>query len=179
MTPKAQRAALIAAIRSIFADTKVECSDLLWLRVPDVHELDGALGLIFGALGRHRGYAGFASPGRRLLCDVVIPSQRLIIEYDERQHFTIPRAITLGLYPKDAAICFDRDEWIAHCKAIAATDNDPPYRDEQRAFYDSIRDLLASANGYRVARLKHGFLDWRTCDATKELAMLFSPKPLP
>ncbi|EQD30508.1 hypothetical protein B1B_18366, partial [mine drainage metagenome] len=167
---EAQRAALITAIRRNFPDTKVECSDLSWLRVPETGRIDGPLGRIFAALTNHRGHAGFATAGRRLVCDIVIPSKRLIIEYDERQHFTAPRAVALRLYPKDTAICFDRAGWIAHCDAIAATDNDPPYRDEQRAFYDSVRDILASANGYRVARLKHGALDWQTCDADRELS---------
>lgn len=177
VTAKAQRAALIAAIRRNSPDAQVECSDLSWLRVPETARMNGPLRQIFAALTNHRGYSGFATAGRRLVCDIVIPSKRLIVEYDERQHFTAPRAIALKLYPKDTAICFDRAEWIAHCNAIVATDNDPPYRDEQRAFYDSVRDLLASANGYRVARLKHGTLDWQTCDADKELSTLFSMRP--
>ena len=174
MTAKTQRAALITAVRRNFPDAKVECSDLSWLRVPETGRIDGPLGRIFAVLTNHRGHTGFATAGRRLVCDIVIPSQQLIIEYDERQHFTAPRAVALRLYPKDTAICFDRAEWIAHCNAIAATDNDPPYRDEQRAFYDSVRDILASANGYRVARLKHGALDWQICDADRELSKFFS-----
>jgi hypothetical protein len=181
MTAKAQRAALIAAIRRSLPDAQVECSDLPWLRVPETARMNGPLGQIFTALTDHRGHSGFATAGRRLVCDIVIPSKRLIVEYDERQHFTAPRAIALKLYPKDTAICFDRAEWIAHCNAIAAKDNDPPYRDEQRAFYDSVRDILASANGYRVVRLKHGALDWQTCDADtelSELSALFAMRPL-
>lgn len=177
MTAKAQRAALIAAIRRSLPDAQVECSDLPWLRVPETTRMNGPLRQIFTTLTNHRGHSGFATAGRRLVCDIVIPSKRLIIEYDERQHFTAPRAIALKLYPTDTAICFDRAEWIAHCNTIAAKDNDPPYRDEQRAFYDSVRDILASANGYRVVRLKHGTLDWQTCDADKELSALFSMRP--
>jgi hypothetical protein len=177
MTAKTQRAALITAVRRNFPDSKVECSDLSWLRVPETGRINGSLGQIFAALTNHRGHTGFATAGRRLVCDIIIPSQRLIIEYDERQHFTAPRAVALSLYPKDIAICFESAAWIAHCNAIAATDNDPPYRDEQRAFYDSVRDILASANGYRVARLKHGALDWQTCDADRELSKLFAVRP--
>ncbi len=139
MIAKEQRAALIIAIRKNFSDAKIECSDLPWLRVLMVTDMDGPLGTTFAALRHHRGHSAFATEGRKLICDVVIPSQRLIVEYDERQHFSVPRAIALRLYPKDMPICFDTTEWIAHCDAIAATDNDPPYRDEQRAFYDSAR----------------------------------------
>lgn len=178
MTAKAQRAALITAIRRNFPDVKVECSELSWLKVPETGRMDGVLERIFAALTDYRGYTGFATAGRRLVCDIVIPSQRLICEYDERQHFTVPRAIALQLYPNNVTICFDRAEWIAHCKSIGATDTDPVYRDEQRAFYDSVRDILASANGYRIARLKHGAIDWQTCDADKEISTLFSVRPL-
>jgi hypothetical protein len=86
------------------------------------------------------------------------------VEYDERQHFTKPRAMALGLYLQDVVVGFDRAEWIAHDNKIAAKDDDPPYRDEQRAFYDSVRDLLVPLNGYRVVRLKHGARDWRMSD---------------
>jgi very-short-patch-repair endonuclease len=174
MKPKEQRTALIAAIATSFSDVKVECTDLPWLEVPDAREIHGPLEQIFTALRSHRGFTSFARPGQRLRCDILIPSQKLIVEYDERQHFTIPRAIALRLYPAEIAIGFDRGEWIAHCETIAATDNDPPYRDEQRAFYDSVRDLRAAANSYCVARLKHGSVDWRNCNVTKELSALLS-----
>jgi predicted amidohydrolase len=124
---------------------------------------------IFSALCRHRGHNAFAIGGRRLVCDIIIPSEGLIVEYDERQHFTKPRAIALRLYPQATAIGFDAAEWIAHCDRITAIDNDPQYRDEQRAFYDSVRDILAGANGYRVVRLKHGTFDWRSANAGEEL----------
>src|ERR1700730_16553189 len=133
MTAKEQRAALVAAIRRKFPDVKIERSDLPWLRVSEIGLINGPLGQIFAALRRYRGHTGFATSGRRLVCDIIIPSQRLIVEYDERQHFTVPRAITLQLYPKDTAICFDRAEGLAICEAIAATKSDPPYRDEQTA----------------------------------------------
>ena len=173
MIPREQRAALIAAIRKTFSDVEVEYSKFPWLRVPTIATMDGPLGTIFAGLRRHRGHDAFATEGRKLACDIVIPSERLIVEYDERQHFSLPRAITLRFYPKDMPICFDTTEWIKHCDEISATDNDPPYRDEQRAFYDSTRDILAAANGYRVARLKHGAFDWRPSNANEEVLKLF------
>ena len=178
MTGREQRAALIKLIRKRFPDAKVECADLPWLRVPTPADIGKPLSTIFAALCGHRGHSDFATAGRKLVCDIVIPSQRLIVEYDERQHFSQPRAIALRLYPKKATIGFDAAEWIAHCDQIAAIDNDPPYRDEQRAYYDSVRDILASANGYRVVRLKHGTFDWQTPDADNELSELFSVRPL-
>src|SRR5262249_12893858 len=55
---------------------------------------------------------------------------------------------------------FDRQEWLATCRTIQATDPTPPYRDEQRAFYDSLRDILAARNGVRLIRLRDGTFDW-------------------
>jgi very-short-patch-repair endonuclease len=132
------------------------------MTVPDVYKIDGPLKRIFDALCRYRKYTEFATSGRKLGCDIVIPSQRIIVEYDEPQHFTEPRALALRLYPEGADIGFDKAKWIGYCETMKARDNDPPYRDEQRAFYDSVRDLLAPLNGYRVVRLKHddGELAW-------------------
>jgi len=183
MIARNQRPALIAAIRRKFPDAKTEYSDIPWLRVPEINRSNGPLQKIFQALQAYRGHAAFATPGRRLVCDIVIPSQQLIVEYDERQHFSAPRAISLRLYPKDMPLCFNREEWIAHCDAIAAKDNDLRYRDEQRAFYDSVRDILAAINGYRVARLKHGAINWETCNADEEIMRRLSirhttPDPL-
>ena len=174
MSAKGQRAALITAIRRIFPDAQVERSDLSWLTVPEIGQLDGQLGPIFDALKCHRGHKDFATSGRRLACDIVIPSQQIIVEYDERQHFTVPRSIALQHYPRNIAVGFDVAQWIAHCEAIAAVDNDPPYRDEQRAFYDSVRDLLAGKNGYRVVRLKHGAFDWESASADQEISKRLS-----
>ena len=67
---------------------------------------------------------------------------------------------------------FSRSEWIEYCEAIYAHDNAPAFRDEQRAFYDSARDLLASASGYRVVRIKDGALDWTSCDTNTEISKL-------
>ena len=64
------------------------------------------------------------------------------MEFDESQHFTIPRKFTLEKYPAGLELGFSREKWIMLCKEINAKDNDPPYRDEQRAWYDTLRDFL-------------------------------------
>jgi hypothetical protein len=52
----------------------------------------------------------------------------------------------------------------AHPRSIVSRATDPdrkfPYRDEQRAFYDSLRDILAARNGVRLIRLRYGTFDW-------------------
>jgi hypothetical protein len=161
MKSSEQRAALFAMIQRRFPDARVECSDPPWLIVPKISKLTGPLKKIYDALRHDRGHTAFATERRRLVCDVVIPSRGLIVEYDERQHFTRSRGIALRLYPKDFELGFNPAYWMEHCDKIAATDNSPPYRDEQRAFYDSVRDLLAAAHGHQVIRIMHGECDWR------------------
>ena len=118
---------------------------------------DGVLKDIHTKLSRLRGHSDFVTPRHHLKYDFYIPSLDMVIEYDERQHFTVQRATALKRYPSETRLEFDRREWIASCERIKAIDNFPVYRDEQRAFYDSMRDLLAAENGIRVVRLLTGF----------------------
>ena len=118
-----------------------------WLVVPDYSSKDDVFKDIYDNLKEMRNYSGFSNPGYKLACDFFIPSENLIIEYDERQHFTEQRAKSLACYPSNQNRGFDKDKWREACENIKATDNDPPYRDEQRAFYDSVRDILAARNG--------------------------------
>lgn len=102
--------------------------------MPAPTEMDNAISAIFIALRKMRGFNDFISPGKSLRCDFFVPGERLIVEYDERQHFTEQRAKALELYPTDLRLGFDREKWIAACQTIKATDPTPPHRDEQRAF---------------------------------------------
>ncbi|MDE2185067.1 MAG: hypothetical protein KGJ78_18795, partial [Alphaproteobacteria bacterium] len=107
-----------------------------------------------------------------LRCDFYVPRANLIIEYDERQHFTEPRALTLELYPS-LSLGFDIPRWLNACRKIRAHDNDPPYRDEQRAFYDALRDILSQPNGTQLMRIKHGDWDWSRPDSGQHLTDIF------
>jgi len=70
-----------------------------WLVVPDYISMDGYLRKIYDNLKAMRKYSGFSNPGYKLACDFFIPTKKLIIEYDERQHFTEQRAKSLAYYP--------------------------------------------------------------------------------
>jgi len=137
-----------------------------WLVVPDYISMDDVLRDIYDNLKAMRNYSGFSNPGYKLACDFFIPSKNLIVEYDERQHFTEQRAKALAYYPSDLNLSFDKDKWREACENIKATDNDPLYRDEQRAFYDSVRDILAARNGIPLIRIKHGDYDWKVASGT-------------
>ena len=48
------------------------------------------------------------------------------------------------MYPGKLKSGFNVKKWIELCDKIDATDNNPLYRDEQRAWYDTLRDFLPS-----------------------------------
>lgn len=166
-----QKEALAALLRRQFGATEREAK-FPWLTVPPPDQMDGSISGIYHALQGMRGYSAFATFGKSLCCDFFVPVERLVIEYDERQHFTMQRAKSLELYPPNLALGFDRDGWMTACRTIRATDPTPPYRDEQRAFYDSLRDILAARNGIQLIRMRDGIFDWTSPDADEQLSKL-------
>lgn len=169
-----QKQALFELLKKQFHTVRIE-EKFPWLVVPERDVLTDPLKSIFDALEAMRGFSTFAVPGQSLRCDFVIPEERLIVEYDERQHFTVQRAKALELYPSELKLAFDRHEWIDACNSIRATDPVPPHRDEQRAFYDSLRDVLAVQNGYRIVRFRQGVTDWTGSDASTAWAAAVMP----
>ena len=103
---------------------------------------------IYVALQKHRGYEDFIRTPKMPNCDFWIPNPGFVLEFDESQHFTTCRALTLERYPSDFFYGFDRDLWLSHCNTIRAKDHDPPFRDEQRAWYDTLRDFVPYAKGF-------------------------------
>ena len=168
-----QKKALLELLKTRFGTVEVE-ANFSWLVVPCMEEIKEPLRAIHSALQNMRGFSDFAKAGRLLRCDFFIPHEQLIVEYDERQHFTIQRAKALDLYPADLSLAFDRQAWITACNSIRATDPNPPYRDEQRAYYDSLRDILSEQNGHRLVRIRQGDFDWTGSRAEEELTKLIS-----
>jgi hypothetical protein len=168
-----QKQALFDVLKKRFGTVECE-AEFSWLVVPSKDQLKEPLASIFQALQEMRGFSNFAGAGRSLRCDFYISQERLIVEYDERQHFTIQRAKALKLYSSDISLEFDRQEWIKTCNSIKASDPNPPYRDEQRAFYDSLRDILAARNGVRLIRLRYGNFDWTGTGADEQLSKVLA-----
>lgn len=173
-----QRHALLNLLSRLFGCVETEAS-FDWLVVPVADRLTGFLKTIFEELRSYRGMESFAREGTSLCVDFFVPEHKLIIEYDERQHFTIPRAIALDHYPQKSEVEFDIQRWREECRRIRAVDNSPPFRDEQRAFYDTLRDILAIDNGLRILRLKDGDADWTHDDAEVHFLKLASVEPIP
>jgi len=104
---------------------------------------------IFSKLQEFRGHKHFVKSKFLPHCDFFVPNPGFIVEFDESQHFTICRKITLEMYPDELKLGFDRDRWIKLCEEINAKDNNPPYRDEQRAWYDTLRDFVPAIKGLK------------------------------
>lgn len=114
-----------------------------------------------------------------------------IVEVDEVQHFTPPRAKTLALYPHDTRTAFDRQVWATHAAANTKMRGggfgrpcpplfpEPGGRHLQRAFRDALADLLPGVNSWaptlRIADFE--VLDWlRASDADVRMKALLYAK---
>ena len=96
---------------------------------------------IYKKLQLHRNYVSFVKAKKLPNVDFFAPTAEVIVEFDESQHFTELRAISISEYPEDMALGFDKRKWQSLCSKLRRKDNDPPYRDEQRAWYDTLRDF--------------------------------------
>ncbi len=108
---------------------------------------------IYSALQKHRGFKQFVRTKNLQAVDYYVPRPSLVIEFDESQHFTAPRELTLRMYPASLKLGFARDLWVARCTQLNRMDNDPPYRDEQRAWYDALRDFASHMRGVPLIRI--------------------------
>lgn len=164
-----QKNALQLLLNRMFAGDIVCEKTYPWMRTP-TEIVDEYIPLV-ASLSDYRGHKNFVKKNVALRCDFVCESQKLIIEYDERQHFSEARRISLLAY-SDIPTNFDRQMWIRACQSIQAKDNQPVDRDEVRAFYDSTRDIEAAKHGYRLVRIMHGQIDFEAIDAPQKLAAL-------
>lgn len=143
-----------------------------WLKTPNQDNLPIEYSQIVKALSEYRNQNGFQKSNYQLRCDIVLDEHKLIIEYDENQHFSKARQITLENYPLAIKLHFPKECWINACKKINAKDNSPIDRDERRAFYDTVRDIEAFRHGYKLVRIKHGDIDWEADGAEKHLKQI-------
>jgi hypothetical protein len=119
-----------------------------------------ALAMICHRLQAHRGFRRFVFTNRLPGVDYYVPDPGFIVEFDESQHFTQPRGICLRSYPQEVRLGFDKAVWIARCERLDRKDNDPPYRDEQRAWYDTLRDFGAVLLRMPLVRILPEELPW-------------------
>ncbi|KZX15091.1 hypothetical protein MBCUT_17360 [Methanobrevibacter cuticularis] len=104
---------------------------------------------IFNCLTNERGHENFIkkpnlSPVDYYIKNETDKSKEFILEFDESQHFTNLRKVALENYPSSLNLGFDKEKWISLCESLNRHDNDPIFRDEQRAWYDTLRDFAPS-----------------------------------
>ena len=135
-------------------------------------------------LGNFRGHRDFIKSMQMPPCDYFVSNPPFILEFDESQHFTRPRLITLSLYPDDLKLGFSPSQWRELCREISAGDDRPVDRDERRAWYDTLRDLVPTVHGFSpTMRLYAGTYPWCSLSAASEphrnqfLGFLESPLP--
>ncbi len=93
-------------------------------------------------------------------CDFYVHNPGFIVEFDETQHFTVPRKISLEYYPESLELGFNRKEWMDRCDELKEVDSDE-FRDERRAWYDTLRDFLPVIKGLKpTVRLYSIGFEW-------------------
>jgi very-short-patch-repair endonuclease len=167
---KEQKEALLEVLKSV-VDSPVETEKQFdWLIVPEkpTDEIQAIRDAIVKYRNENKFYKNY---GCKLECDYFIEKYKMIIEFDERQHFTEQRRLALENYPADLKYGFALDTWIHLCSEIKAKMNKQadPDRDETRAYYDSLRDILAAKNGYTLIRIFEKDKDWTAPNAKKFL----------
>lgn len=107
---------------------------------------NSALEVIYSELQNSRGHHNFVRAKKLPRVDFLI-KDKFILEFDESQHFTAMRLVALENYPEEIKLGYDRKKWKDLCKKINKKDNDPAFRDEQRAWYDTLRDFAPTYLG--------------------------------
>lgn len=127
----------------IFDEVRVNCDIDLPSKIGDYSNTDiyADIAPVYQALQEHRGHFEFVKAKKLPRVDFFIPDDKIIIEFDESQHFTKPRDISLSYYQEKQQHGFSVNRWRKLCQDFNKRDNDPPYRDEQRAWYDTLRDF--------------------------------------
>jgi hypothetical protein len=116
---------------------------------------------IRNALGDWRGHRDFIKSALVPPCDYFISDSPFIVEFDESQHFSQARLITLANYPENFSLGFSLSRWQELCRDIDAKDDQPFDRDERRAWYDTLRDLVPIVRGFKpTVRLYANEFEW-------------------
>lgn len=130
-----------------------------------------ALSKIYKALEEYRGHYSYAKKRTLNPSDVFIDPPGFIVELDESQHFTMPRMIALENYPADLEIGYDRQAYLRRCRELSRNDSRPAHRDEQRAWYDTLRDfapVISSTVKEPTKRIWLGGYKWCNLDPSSK-----------
>lgn len=159
---------IIEIFRSLYGQVKVDHKIDVGVQIADHlnNPLYEDLHKLYEALEANRGHRGFVRLKKLHRCDLFVPALNSVVEFDESQHFSRARMVSLLHYPEELKLGFDPKTWIALCEKIDAKDNDPEDRDEQRAWYDTMRDFLPVIAGLNpTIRIHMAAHDWCSLDA--------------
>lgn len=158
-------------VRELLAALYGDCyanHSFFWSSMPQDYSdspIGDALAKIRDGLGAIRGHRNFIKSAQVPPCDFYLPNQKLIVEFDESQHFTRPRLVALSLYPDDLKYGFSLERWKELCRQIDAQDDTPFDRDERRAWYDMLRDLVPTLYSFKpTVRLYAEDFAWCSLD---------------
>jgi hypothetical protein len=143
-----------------------------WPAEPQAYR-DTAIGPILQrvclGLGDFRGHRDFIKSPQVPPCDYYVTDPPFILEFDESQHFSRPRSIALSFYPSELTLGFSVARWQQLCRDIDAVDDIPIDRDERRAWYDTLRDLVPIVHGFKpTVRLYAEEFPWCSLDADSD-----------
>jgi len=156
--------------RKIFGEIREEYKTGLPAQITDyaTSKAYQQLGKIYSELQRLRGYHQLVGAKELSPCDIYIPAINTVVELDESQHFSLARKQSLLCYPAQLRVGFDKNKWIDLCDRIHSKDNNPPHRDEQRAWYDTLRDFLPNLSGLNpTIRIFMADFPWCSLDPNK------------
>ncbi|RLD40441.1 MAG: hypothetical protein DRI89_12035 [Bacteroidetes bacterium] len=132
------------------------------------NDLNPNLENIFHQLQKYREHAEFVRSKRLPNVDYFV-KDKFILEFDESQHFTKPRLLALENYSDKLSLGYKKEKWMELCEKLNKKDNDPPFRDEQRAWYDTLRDFAPTFLGIKpTIRLFASDYVWCSLDANKK-----------
>ncbi len=150
-------------LTAIYGDCQASHS-FPWPAKPQEYEntaVGDLLRRICAGLGDLRGHRDFVKSAQLPPCDFYISDPPFTLEFDESQHFTEARLVTLSLYRPEFKVGFPITQWKELCRLIDAKDDEPPDRDERRAWYDTLRDLVPTLHGLKpTARIYSNEFRW-------------------
>jgi hypothetical protein len=140
-----------ALLTTVYGDCRVNYSSNWSARPEDYANtpIGDLLREIHVALGDLRGHRDFIKSPVVPPCDFYVAAPPFIVEFDESQHFSRPRLSALSLYPTTLRWGFSVSDWQELCRRIDARDDTPVDRDERRAWYDTMRDLVPPLHGFQ------------------------------
>lgn len=140
-----------------FEDVSVE------LKSYEGKQFYNSLERIYNSLMDYEGCEDFIRKKTLFDSDLYIPSEKILIETDELQHFSEARLVALNKYPEGFECEYNFKAYKRMCEKVNSKGLSRKKRNVQRAWYDTIRDFLpviCSDKVKKVVRIPLGEYEW-------------------